>query len=159
MNRILILSYRANGDVYCRGCLMASSNSDFEILNTESEDEAINFLASLLLKEKTEEDGREYRSRDNYVYVNGISKETNIEDEEVDYDLYVPRLDDSPDRQAKALARNLELWAQQEAEKRLALHKDAVAKAAEEAEARRIEQQRQADLRQLEDLKKKLGVA
>lgn len=125
---------------------MDRSDSDFQILDTDNQSEAIGFLSSLLFKEKVEENDHKYCERTNHIFVNGVGEDSYVEDEEFEGSV------------EKDLIRALKFVAQTELEARVAKHLALKAEDEARQKAADMERQRQADLRLLEDLKKKLGV-
>lgn len=147
MDRILVLSYREAGEDYCRGCLMDATSASFDKLDTTSKDDAVQFLAKMLLTEKTTESGLAYCKRDNYVYVNGVAKDTPNEEGE-----------SAAEKHSKSLAAAIILEAQRESERLLEAYNLNKRQEEEAEKVRAAKEQRQHDLAQLANLKKKLGV-
>jgi len=78
---LTIVQYRSNGSDYCMGCLMDSSDSDFEISHTTDLDEAARIIGQRAFEDKTSD--REYASWDITILQNGLEEHF----EEYDYDL------------------------------------------------------------------------
>lgn len=54
-----IVSYRSDGDDYCRGCHMASSGSEFDLQETEDQDQAAQWIADKLMDDRRDASRRE----------------------------------------------------------------------------------------------------
>jgi hypothetical protein len=130
MNYTLI-AYKPSSDDYCRGCHMASYSSDFEVFCTDNEEELLNKWLNIQKTKRTldtNEAGYE-------ITLLSDGKEADYEERE--------RLQDIIDK------RFTEWSKEQDA-------RDAEDKKRKEQEA--VARERKDDLRQLADLKKKLGV-
>lgn len=51
--RYIITAYKSDSFSTCRGCLMATYSSDFEFIDTDDREEAINFLALIKYRNTT----------------------------------------------------------------------------------------------------------
>lgn len=131
--RYILTAYKSDSSDTCRGCLMESYSSDFEFINTTNRDEAIRFIAKILLA--------------NMKLGHGESGyELQWHHTEDDDEIFIELT--SEYAEAEKIAK-----AQFDEEKRL----EEIAK--KEAEAKRLEEKRQQDLRQLAELQAKYGEA
>lgn len=150
MDRIQIISYRPNHDDYCRGCPMDSTDSEFAMEDIQVPDPvkvAVDLLAAFLFSAKKEESNRAYGCRETFVVVNGVREDAYLDDE-----------DDAASFASRETALRIRAEATQLCEVNLAASKKALEEAKAKEWAIRAEEERQRDLKQLEDLKKKLGV-
>lgn len=63
-------AYRANGADYCRGCLMDSSDSDYEVITAGTEQELVEAWAKFIHHDQTS--GREYNDYEYHLYHYGM---------------------------------------------------------------------------------------
>lgn len=66
-----IVSYRPNGDDYCRGCHMASSSSDFDLQETEDLEQAARWVADKLMADRRDAARREVCEWEVHVLCDG----------------------------------------------------------------------------------------
>lgn len=78
-----IVSYRPNGDDYCRGCHMASSRSDFDLRETLDIDQAAGWVADKLMSDHKAKNSPEIDEWQVTILINGVLYG---HDEDDDYD-------------------------------------------------------------------------
>ncbi len=66
---LTVIAYRPNGDDYCRGCHMGSSDSDFEIYHTVEHDTAAINIARFLCEDKIKALEHDYEIEDYEITV------------------------------------------------------------------------------------------
>lgn len=147
MDRIQIISYRPNHDDYCRGHRMHSTDSEFIFEDHTDTSLATDVLAAIMFATKQEEGSRIYGQRETHVFVNGVSENLFLYEE------------DGPDAHtAQALAQKIYGEAKHLFEVNWAAHLKAEEERKATEEARIAEEARQRDIQALAALKKKLGV-
>ena len=131
--RYILTAYKSDSSDTCRGCLMESYSSDFRAINTTNRDKAIAFIAEILLENLKLGHGE-------------IGYELQWHHTEDDEEIFIDLTDEYHEAEKIAKARF-------EEEKRLEEIKK------QEAGAKRLEEKKQDELRQLAELQAKYGEA
>ena len=130
---LTLLTYRANGDDYCRGCLMGSSDANFGAITTLDKALLARRWAELLREAPS---GREYASTEFGLLINGVDATSFL------YGYALPG-DDPPELtpEEKQLAEEVLALLEQE---KARLAQEAQDKALAEAQAAELARQQQA---------------